>query len=96
VIIELPKGNTFDRNDQVKVVIIVRDPDGVTSFTWGVAAQNQALLPVGGDKACNGAAECRTEEEFDASVPSGTYIIGADAVDTKGATTRGVGEIYVR
>ncbi|MBN1217325.1 MAG: hypothetical protein JXM69_00230, partial [Anaerolineae bacterium] len=93
VIVELPNGNTFDTGDKVKMVFIVLDPDGVASFTWGIFTQNQVPL-VGGDKSCGGATECRLEKEESASVP-GTFIVGADAVDTKGNKSRQVGEIYV-
>ncbi len=76
------------------MVFIVRDPDGVSAFTWGIFTQNETPL-MGGDKKCNGAVECREEKKVDAPVP-GTYIIGADAVDVKGNASRGIGEIYVR
>lgn len=95
VIIELPKGNTYDPGDDITLVIIVRDPDGVVSFTWGVFTQNQTPL-VGGEQQCGNAPECRIQEELTAPPISGTYLAGADAVDTKGALKRGVGEIYVR
>lgn len=95
VIVQLPDGNTFDPGDGFTMIIIVRDPDGVTSFTWGVFTQNQTPL-VGGEQKCGGATECRFDDKFDAPPISGTYLAGADAVDTKGATSRGVGEIYVR
>ena len=94
MIVELPKGNTFDPGSEVKIVFIVRDADGVASFTWGVFTQNQTPL-IGGDKECHGASECREEKTVNAPL-TGTYLVGADAVDTKGFTSRGVGEIYVR
>jgi hypothetical protein len=95
VIVELPDGNTHNQGAEFRLVIIVRDPDGVRSFTWGIFTQNQTPL-IGGDRDCNNATECRIEEELEAPPIPGTYLAGADAVDTKGATTRGVGEIYVR
>lgn len=94
VIVELPDGNTYDPGEEFDLVIIVRDPDGVVSFTWGVFTQNQTPL-VGGDENCNRATECRIRKTFNAPPIAGTYLAGADALDTKGATTRGVGEIYV-
>ncbi len=94
MIVDLPNGNIFDPGDEVKIVFIVTDPDGVTSFTWGIFTQNQTPL-IGGDKACNGLIECKLEVNEEAPPVSGTYLVGADAVDTTGATTRGVGEIYV-
>ncbi|MBN1991529.1 MAG: hypothetical protein JW953_02415 [Anaerolineae bacterium] len=94
VVIELPNGNTFDPGDEVKIVFIVRDTDGVSSFSWGIFTQNQVSLK-GGEKTCNGATECKLEVK-EVAPGTGTYIVGADAADTTGATTRGVGEIYVR
>ena len=87
-------GNNYHTGDKVKIKIVVRDPDGVTSFTWGIFTQNQVGLK-GGDKKCNGATECSTHIEESIPIP-GTFIIGADAVDTKGNTNRGLGEIYVK
>jgi hypothetical protein len=79
--------------ESVKIIFIVRDPDGVKSFTWGIFTQNQVSLK-GGEKECHGAKEC--SKEVKESVPiKGTFIVGADALDTKGKTSRGVGEIYV-
>ena len=95
VIVELPDGNTHSEGDNFRLIIIVRDPDGVKSFTWGIFTQNQTPL-IGGDRDCGNATECRIEEELEAPPISGTYLAGADAVDSKGATTRGVGEIYVQ
>jgi hypothetical protein len=95
VIVELPDGNTYDQGDEFNLIIIVRDPDGVQSFTWGIFTQNQTPL-IGGDRDCGNATECRIEEELEAPPIPGTFLAGADAVDSKGATTRGVGEIYVR
>jgi len=94
VIVELPDGNTHDKGDGFRLRIIVRDPDGVKSFTWGIFTQNQTPL-IGGDRNCNNATECTIEEDLEAPPIPGTYLAGADAVDSKGATTRGVGEIYV-
>lgn len=95
VIVELPDGNTYDGGDEFRIRIIVRDPDGVKSFTWGIFTQNQTPL-VGGDRDCGNATECRIEEDLQAPPIRGTYLAGADAVDSKGATSRGVGEIYVQ
>jgi hypothetical protein len=89
----LKDGSDYDVGDKVKITIVARDPDGVASFTWGIFTQNQVGLK-GGDKKCNNATECSTNIEE--SIPlAGTFIIGADAVDTKGNKNRGVGEIYV-
>jgi hypothetical protein len=93
VIVQLPNGNDYSPGDKIKLVFIVRDPDGVARFTWGIFLQNGTALK-GGDKECNGAVECSEEREERAPIP-GTYIVGADAVDSKGNTKRGVGEIYV-
>lgn len=94
VIVELPDGNTFSSGDEVKIIFIVRDPDGVKEFTWGVFTQNQTPL-IGGERNCNNATECREEVEAVAPPVSGTYLVGADAIDAHGNTARGVGEIYV-
>jgi hypothetical protein len=91
--VQLSDGNSYDVGEKVKIKIVVRDPDGVSSFTWGIFTQNQVPLK-GGDKNCNGATECSTHIEEGIPIP-GTFIIGADAVDTKGNTNRGLGEIYV-
>jgi len=91
--VQLEGGNKYDVGEKVKIKIVVWDPDGVTSFTWGIFTQNQVGLK-GGDKKCNGATECSTHIEESIPIP-GTFIIGADAVDTKGNTNRGLGEIYV-
>lgn len=90
----MPEGNTFSPGDEVKIIFIVKDPDGINSFTWGIFLQNLSPL-VGGDKICNGATECSIEVEENAPPLTGTYIVGADAVDVKGNTARGVSEIYV-
>ncbi len=95
MIVELPDGNTYETGEEFTFIIIVRDPDGVGSFTWGIFTQNQTPL-IGGEQDCHNAPECRIEEELTAPPISATYLAGADAVDSKGATTRGVGEIYVQ
>jgi len=93
VIVQLPNGSEYSPGEKVKIIFTVRDPDGVAKFTWGIFLQNGTSLK-GGDKNCNGAVECSEEREERAPV-TGTYIVGADAVDTKGNAKRGVGEIYV-
>jgi hypothetical protein len=95
VTIELPDGNTYDAGEDITIIFVVRDPDGVGSFKWGIFMQNQSPL-IGGDKECGGATECRHEVEEEVPPIPGTYLVGADAVDTKGKTVRQVGEIYVR
>lgn len=94
VIVELPDGDVFSSGEEVKIVFIVRDPDGVDSFTWGIFLQNLTPL-VGGDEFCGGATECRLEVEENAPPLTGTYIVGADAVDVHGNTARGTSAIYV-
>ncbi len=95
MVIEYPNGTKFSPGEKVKLVFIVRDPNGVTSFTWGIFTQNQVGLK-GGDKACGGATECVEEIQENAPPVTGTYIVGADAVNVNGVKKRGVGEIYVR
>jgi hypothetical protein len=92
--VQLEDGSNYHVGEKVKIKIVVWDPDGVDSFTWGIFTQNQVGLK-GGDKKCNGATECSTHIEESIPIP-GTFIIGADAVDTKGNTNRGLGEIYVK
>jgi hypothetical protein len=94
VIIEVPEGSTYDPGETVRAVFIVRDPDGVSGFTWGIFTQNLTPL-IGGDKDCGGATECSLEVKEDAPGVPGTYILGADAQDTTGKVKREVGEIYV-
>ncbi|MFN8454683.1 MAG: hypothetical protein U0401_08455 [Anaerolineae bacterium] len=94
VIIELPDGKEFSAGDKVKINFIVTDPNGVSKFEWGIFTQNQTPLK-NGKKDCGGATECREEIKENAPSLSGTYIIGADAVSSNGATKRGIGEIYV-
>ena len=94
VIVQLPGGSSFSPGDEVKIIFIVRDPDGVNRFTWGIFLQNLSPL-VGGDKVCNGAPECQIEVKEEAPPLKGTYIVGADAVDVLGNTSRGISEIYV-
>jgi hypothetical protein len=81
--------------DEFEVKFIVRDPDGVSSFTWGIFTQNQVSLK-GGKIDCHNATECVHEEEVSSPPYRGTFIIGADAVDSKGQTSRGIGEIYIQ
>jgi len=92
--VQLTDGNKYDVGEKIKIKIVVWDPDGVKSFTWGIFTQNQVSLK-GGDKNCNGATECSTHIEERIPIP-GTFIIGADALDSKGNANRGLGEIYVK
>ena len=62
--------------------------------TWGIFLQNLTPL-VGGDKSCGGATECKIEVKENAPPLTGTYIVGADAVDMIGNTARGTSAIYV-
>jgi hypothetical protein len=94
VTIELPGGDTYDVDEDITIIFVVRDPDGVANFTWGIFTLNQTPL-IGGEKGCGGATECRLElNETTPPIPD-TYLVGADAVDSKGKTVRQVGEIYV-
>ncbi|HXV97551.1 MAG TPA: hypothetical protein VEC93_03945, partial [Anaerolineae bacterium] len=95
VIVELPDGNTFDTDEEVHIVFVVRDPGGVKDFTWGIFTQNQTSLK-GGRHECGGTTECRLEVREGAPPIPGTFIVGADALSVSGKTTRGIGEIYVR
>ena len=90
----MPDGNEYDIGDEIKVIFVVRDPDGVKNFSWGFFTQNQTSLK-GGKHECGGSTECRLEVEEDAPPIEGTFIVGADAIDNKGEVNRGIGEIYV-
>jgi hypothetical protein len=94
VIIDLPDGDTFGLADDVRVVITVRDSDGVGSFTWGIFAQNGSPLGLGGDHNCGGVTECGTNEEFETKL-TGQFFVGVDAVDSKGNKTREIKQLYV-
>lgn len=95
VVIELPEGNTYDPGDKFKIVFIVRNPNGVKNFTWGIFLQNLTPL-IGGQKACNNVPECTHVQEVVAPPLTGIYIVGADVANSKGGIDRGIGEIYVR
>jgi hypothetical protein len=95
VSVEFPDGNTFDTDERVHIVFVVRDPGGVKDFTWGIFTQNQTSLK-GGRNECGGVTECRLEVREDAPPFKGTFIVGADALSVSGKTTRGIGELYIR
>jgi hypothetical protein len=95
IVIELPEGNTYDAGDKFKIVFIVKNPDGVWSFTWGIFLQNLTPL-IGGEKVCHNAPECTHVEEVVAPPLTGSYIVGADVAKSNGEIERGIGEIYVR
>jgi hypothetical protein len=93
--VELPDGSTFDIDEEVHFVFVVRDPGGVKEFTWGIFTQNQTSLK-GGKKECGGATECTLDVREEGPPFEGTFIVGADALSVSGKTTRGIGEIYIR
>jgi hypothetical protein len=89
----LPDGDRFGVGDDVRVIITVRDPDGVASFEWGIFTENN--VPVeGGERGCGNATECRIEEEFEA-VLAGAFQVGVEAIDSKGTKTIEVKQIYI-
>ncbi|MEW5956959.1 MAG: hypothetical protein AB1801_04490, partial [Chloroflexota bacterium] len=94
VVIEFPDGDTYGLEEDVKVIITVRDSDGVGSFTWGVFAQNGSPLGLGGDRNCGGSTECRIDEEFETKL-TGQFFVGVDAVDSAGNKTREIKQLYV-
>jgi hypothetical protein len=94
VVIELPDGDTYGLEEDVKLIVTVRDSDGVTSFSWGVFAQNGSPVGIGGDRNCGGAGECRIDDEFETRL-IGIFFIGVDAVDTKGNEIREIKQLYV-
>jgi hypothetical protein len=93
IVIELPDGDRFDKGDDVRVVITVRDPDGVASFEWGIFTENNVSVK-GGNHSCGNATECRREEKFEA-VLSGAFQVGVKAVDSQGNRSIEVKQIYV-
>ena len=93
MVIELPGGDKYGIEDEVKVIIRVSDSDGVKEFEWGVFTQNNVAVK-GGDRGCGNSAECGVEEEFEA-ILEGTFQIGVEAVDSKGNVTIEVKQIYV-
>jgi hypothetical protein len=93
VVFDLPDGDTYGTGDDVEFKIIVSDPDGVRSFTWGVFAQNGSPL-FGGDKNCGNSQQCDVSDEFEATL-SGQFFFGVDAVDSQGNTAREVKQLYV-
>ena len=96
VFVELPEGSRYSPGDRVKIVVIVRDPDGIANFAWGIFSLNDTPFPVGGDRNCGGATECRIDEDVTAPPLPDTYKVGVDVIDSKGASTRGFfGEIYI-
>ncbi len=94
MIVEFLNGTNFGPGDEIRIRFIVRDADGVGEVSWGVFTQNRTPL-IGGEHNCNGTVDCSFEINEDAPPITGTFLVGADALDTKGNTTRGVGEVYV-
>ena len=92
-VIELPDGDRVNVGDDVRVIITVRDPDGVSSFKWGIFTENNVAIK-GGDSGCGNVTECRTDEEFEAVLP-GAFQIGVEAVDSKGTKSIEAKQIYV-
>ena len=77
----------------MRVIITVRDPDGVASFEWGIFTENN--VPVkSGERNCGNATECRREEKFEAAL-TGAFQVGVEAVDSKGNKSIEVKQIYV-
>jgi hypothetical protein len=94
VIIELPDGDTYGSGDKVKLVITVRDPDGVDEFSWGVFAQNGSPTGLGDDQDCRNATECKIETDFNAAL-TGQFFIGVDAMDALGNKVREIVQLYI-
>ena len=94
VIIELPDGDTYSLNDDVRIIITVRDPDGIKNFEWGIFAQNGSPTGLGDEIGCNNLVECRVEDEFETKLP-GQFFIGVDAVDALGNDIREIVQLYV-
>ena len=94
VVIDLPRGDIYKLEGEVRVNITVSDPDGVSSYSWGVFAQNGSPLGLGGNVGCGNSGQCNSSEEFEAKL-TGQFFIGVDALDAKGNTVREVKQIYV-
>ncbi len=93
IIIELPNGDTYSIGDEVKIVITVRDADGVGEVDWGVFTENKTPV-LDGEKNCGNATECRIEKEFNADLP-GAFQVGAEAKDSKGEKGIQIKQLYV-
>jgi hypothetical protein len=89
----LPDGDTYGVGDEVKLIITVRDSDGVGKFSWGVFTENKTGL-LGDEEDCHSAPECRIEEEFETQLP-GAFQIGVEAKDTKGQGVIEIKQLYV-
>ena len=94
VLIELPSGDTYGLEDDVKFRIVVTDPDGVNSFSWGLFAQNGSPLGFGGERNCGGSNSCDLSDEFKAKL-TGQFFLGVDTIDSKGNATREIKQLYV-
>ncbi len=93
IVIDLPDGDTFNTGDEVRVRIIVSDPEGVSTFTWGVFTENGTPV-IGGDRGCGNSTQCEIEEEFEAQLP-GAFRVGVEALDRNGQKSIEVRSIYV-
>ncbi len=94
VTVNLPNGNEYRLHDKVTVIITVSDPDGVSSFTWGIFSQNRTSL-AGDTKECGRATSCEIEAKFEAKL-AGQFAVGVEAVDTQGQKTQtNAAQIYV-
>ncbi len=94
VLIDIPTGDEYALNQEVRFNITVTDPDGIRSFTWGVFAQNGSPVGLGGERGCGGALQCDLSDKFDTKLV-GIFFLGVDAVDNQGNTTREIKQIYV-
>jgi hypothetical protein len=95
VVVEFPDGNEVDAGDDIKIVFVVRDPNGVKEFSWGIFTQNKTPLK-DGKKDCGGATECRQEIKEEVPPIKGALIAGVEAKSVNGQGKIGIGEFYVR
>ena len=96
VVVQLPNGDTYSSGSEIRIIIIVTDPDGVKSFTWGIFAENRSPLPVGGTENCGNRTECRIEQNFAAPPFQGQFAVGVEAVDVLGQGTQiNAAQIYL-
>lgn len=89
----MPRGDTYHVGDNIKINFSVRDSQGVSSFSWGVFAQNRTPLK-SGNESCNGQLECNLSIELSADLP-GQFEVGVEAVNRNSGKTVQSKQIYI-
>ncbi len=93
MIIEMPDGDTYSVGDNIVINITVRDPNGISAFSWGVFSQNRTALKNGTEN-CNGSPECSVTVELVAGL-SGQFEVGVEAKSKNGGGTIQTKQIYI-